>query len=70
MNASLAYTLPATGSYQELIAQRARELWQIRGRPEGQDNVIWLDAEQDLLRRRLIPRSAAGGEPQNPAGHI
>ena len=33
----------------ESISQRARELWQSYGRPEGRDNEIWLEAERQLL---------------------
>jgi len=36
-----------TYTYEE-IAERARKLWQERGCPEGQDERIWLDAEQSL----------------------
>lgn len=30
------------------ITRRARSLWEERGRPEGQDDEIWLDAERSL----------------------
>jgi hypothetical protein len=70
MNTSIDHSVPSAESYRELIAQRARELWQIRGRPEGQDAAIWLEAEQDLVRRRLIPSSATGGDTQHASEHI
>jgi hypothetical protein len=31
------------------IATRAREIWEKRGRPHGQDAAIWLEAERKLL---------------------
>jgi hypothetical protein len=36
-------TLPA-----EKIAQRAYEIWQAKGRPEGQDKEDWFQAESEL----------------------
>lgn len=30
------------------ISQRARELWESRGQPSGQDDAIWLEAEESL----------------------
>jgi hypothetical protein len=32
----------------EDISRRAQELWEERGRPEGRDTEIWLDAEREL----------------------
>ena len=32
----------------EEISQRAERLWQERGRPSGQDDAIWLEAESQL----------------------
>ena len=46
--------------YEELkrrIQQRARELWEEDGRPEGSDMEYWLKAEEELA-----PHSAAGEE--------
>lgn len=34
----------------EQIAERAREIWERRGRPEGEDEKIWLEAEEQLAR--------------------
>lgn len=33
---------------QELVAERARSLWEQRGRPSDQDLEIWLEAERQL----------------------
>ncbi|HEX3729381.1 MAG TPA: DUF2934 domain-containing protein [Opitutaceae bacterium] len=33
---------------QELVAERARTLWEQRGRPSDQDLQIWLEAERQL----------------------
>jgi Protein of unknown function (DUF2934) len=31
------------------ISARARQIWEKRGRPQGQDASIWLEAERSLL---------------------
>ena len=36
---------------QESIAVRAYELWQERGCPEGQSEIDWFQAEEELLNR-------------------
>ena len=41
-------TASSTAS-QEEISQRARELWERYGRPDGRDTEIWLEAERQLL---------------------
>ena len=41
-------------SYDE-ISEHARNLWQSRGKPEGQDNEIWLEAERELRSRSAKP---------------
>lgn len=38
----------------EAIAERARQLWQRKGGPQGQDDQIWREAEGELLRDRII----------------
>lgn len=45
MNQSASFTAPS----QESISQRARELWERYGHPEGRDTEIWLEAERQLL---------------------
>jgi hypothetical protein len=55
MNSNAVDTFITSRSPQELISQRATEIWEARGRPQGQDLAIWIDAEKDLIRRRLIP---------------
>src|SRR5690554_2333099 len=30
------------------IRDRARQLWENRGRPQGEDEVLWLEAEREL----------------------
>ena len=32
------------------IAQRAREIWERKGRPQGQDEKNWHEAEEELKR--------------------
>jgi len=34
---------------EERIALRAREIWETKGRPDGQDLDIWLAAEEEVL---------------------
>ena len=36
-----------------VISERAASLWVQRGRPEGQDQEIWLEAEKQLARSRF-----------------
>ncbi len=43
----------------EEIAARAREIWLSRGSPEGCDEAIWLQAEQELLALRRATTTPA-----------
>ena len=36
------------------IATQAQVIWALRGRPEGQDQAIWLTAEQELRYDRKL----------------
>ncbi len=36
------------------IATQAQIIWELRGRPEGQDQSIWLTAEQELRYDRKL----------------
>lgn len=36
------------------IATQAQIIWELRGRPEGQDQSIWLTAEQELRYDRRL----------------
>lgn len=36
----------------ETIATRAYELWEKQGKPENQAEVIWLQAERELIAER------------------
>ena len=40
------------------IATQAQIIWELRGRPEGQDQEIWLTAEQELRRDRKLTVAA------------
>jgi hypothetical protein len=40
----------AAGLTHEQIAQRAREIWEREGRPQGQDEKNWRQAEEELKR--------------------
>lgn len=48
----------------EEISARARQLWLEKGRPEGQDEAIWLEAEGELVARRKV-ESTADAAPGN-----
>jgi hypothetical protein len=37
----------------EAIAIRAYELWASSGKPEDQDDAIWLEAERELISERI-----------------
>jgi hypothetical protein len=37
----------------EEISERARQVWEARGRPDGQDDSIWFEAEKELRRNEL-----------------
>lgn len=39
---------------QELVAERARSIWEQRGRPADQDLDIWLEAERQLSGKPLV----------------
>jgi hypothetical protein len=43
--------MPDAGPSQDIIKERAYELYEARGREPGQDEQDWLRAEQDLLKR-------------------
>jgi hypothetical protein len=34
----------------EQIRQRAHELWEVAGKPEGQQDRFWLEAERELTK--------------------
>jgi hypothetical protein len=38
------------------IADRARAIWEQRGRPHGEDDTIWHEAEDELKREMGISR--------------
>jgi len=42
------------------IATQAQLIWELRGRPEGQDESIWLTAEQELRYDRKLKVAAKG----------
>jgi hypothetical protein len=46
------------------ISQKAREIWEREGRPEGRDKEHWLQAEAELAqeRRRTESRPSLGSE--------
>jgi hypothetical protein len=61
---SINTSLIARPSHPE-IARLAAQLWEKRGRPDGRDEEIWLQAEQQLLSERgqSQPRAARSAQP-------
>lgn len=45
------HPLPRTfpGFNKDAISDRARTIWMAQGMPQGRDDAIWLEAEQDIL---------------------
>jgi hypothetical protein len=43
----------ATFSHEQ-IAERAREIWEQRGHPQGEDEKIWLEAEVQLTHELVV----------------
>jgi hypothetical protein len=48
--ASLSWDDSMVKPTDEQIRQRAHELWQEAGRPEGQQDQFWFEAERELTR--------------------
>ena len=49
----------------DLIKQRAYEIWEEKGRPDGHDKAHWAQAEQELLE--IAPTIVAKPETGRPA---
>jgi hypothetical protein len=45
---------PGPSLSHEQIAERAREIWEQRGCPYGQDREIWLEAEEQLKHELAV----------------
>ena len=43
--------MPHTAPSQDIIRERAYELYESRGRESGQDEQDWLRAEREILKR-------------------
>lgn len=54
-------------TYEE-ISERARAIWESRGRPEGRDDEIWLDAERELQRDAVVADQELSSTSSTPAG--
>ena len=50
--------------HQERIRQRAHEIWESEGRPEGRDAEHWTRAEEELKTHMGNDHPAEGAEPQ------
>jgi hypothetical protein len=54
-----------TGPTEQEIRTRAYELWKAAGEPQGQMDVLWYQAEKELLARRPANGKTANGETAN-----
>ena len=52
------------------ISQRAQYIWSMRGKPQGHDDSIWLEAEQQLSIDLAGPESAYLVAPSSAPGPI
>ena len=69
---SSARTASAPTPTHDEIAQRAREIWNSRGQPAGQDLEIWLEAERQLQASAPAPAASAASDDSpavEPTGH-
>ena len=57
-----------TTSNYEKIAQRAYQLWDKSGKPEGKENENWLQAEKEVEREEL-QRSGKSNLSPNKSGN-
>ena len=39
---------------QQAIRERAHKLWELAGKPEGKEDVFWLEAERQLAEERML----------------
>ena len=51
-NGHVAPTSNSPAQIHEAIAARAHALWEKQGRPEGQAEALWLQAERELIEQR------------------
>lgn len=51
-----------TGPTEQEIRTRAYELWKAAGEPHGQMDVLWYQAEKELLARKAGNGGTANGE--------
>jgi hypothetical protein len=59
----------------EDIAERAHQIWEVAGKPEGQDTAHWLQAERELHAEHGKPGGTSGArgksvEPPLVAKHV
>ena len=62
-NNSAIQKVTVTPASHEDISQRARELWEGYGRPEGRDEQIWLEAESQLAGVKAQPKAEPASAP-------
>lgn len=67
MNTFTTGDSPSPTPNQEQIAARARQIWNARGQPAGQDVEIWLEAEREL-RAPASPRVTVDDTVVQPTG--
>ena len=50
----------------QAIAERAYQLWEARGRPEGEHEQIWIDAERELQQAGNAAEAAKTAQEESP----
>jgi hypothetical protein len=48
----------------EAVEQRAKEIWELRGRPDGQELDHWYQAEKELLEIRNTAEKRTASAPK------
>jgi hypothetical protein len=51
--------MKTTAPTHDAISQRARQIWESEGNPQGRDTAIWLNAEQQLSAPPTLPAKTA-----------
>jgi Protein of unknown function (DUF2934) len=69
-----AHTHTFRGSFMpvdhQAIAERAYQLWESRGRPEGEHEQIWIDAERELQQAGSKVAEATAPTPSEPLATV
>ncbi len=56
--------MPSADDYEELVRERAHQLWEAAGRPEGLSDHFWYEARAAFEREHLEAAMPHAGDPQ------